>query len=200
MPQVPKPKRETKKARKKWNRAKPWLQVPEAPATEDVSQSISLFSEADEYRAGLDMIYRIQKARAVTFSKKGLQGLPSWVWGICLCCGTYLKRGRAPQAHHWCIRRSAGVTVNHWWNLWPLCSEDCHHNIENDTVGRSVANEHYQRIARYHLQLSSELPIEKLRSAGRAWILAGILELVGAGDLDERQPYYLPPVEETEDD
>jgi hypothetical protein len=199
VPQVPKPKRKSKQRVKKERAKLPWLQRPTQPDAEDVRGSINLFAESNG-DDGESSDYRAQKAMAVAFTKMGLKDLPPWVWGVCLNCGTYLKRGRAPQAHHWCVRRSAGVSINNWWNLWPLCSESCHHEIENERVGSSVANEHYLRIARYHLQLNSELPVTKLQHRGRAWILSNILGLVMNGGLDEYQPYYLPPVEETEND
>jgi hypothetical protein len=157
---------------------------PEVTEITQPTGGLNLFcSDVDP---GSSPVYRVQKAIAIAFWAKG-KDLPPGVFGVCAVDGTHLHRGQVPAAHHAIIRRSAGVTINDWQNLLPVCSEGCHHAIENDAKNKEVMDRYYLLISEYHLEDSCPT-----RVRGRNYLFHWIRALQADGRLDERQPYNLP--------
>lgn len=185
MPPVPKPKRKSKAARQRTRqRDKPWLK-PECAinGTRLPLPVIALGQGLEDDHPG----YAVQKMRAVRFSAHGLR-LESDEWGACYVCGTHIKRGVVPQAHHGIVKKGQGHRIDEWWNLFPLCCEECHRRLESRELFDRLIQDYYLRISKYYL-----MDAEPSAERGREWLDKQLTNWHTQNQV--KQSFYLPPVQ-----
>jgi len=70
---------------------------------------------------------------------------------VCVVCGTLLTADDGPQTHHGIITKGDGMHIDRWWNLFPVCDDTCHRELEAHKTWDSVMHMHYIHISADHL-------------------------------------------------
>jgi len=71
--------------------------------------------------------------------------------GVCVVCGHILHAEDGPQTHHGIISKGDGIHVDVWWNLFPICDDTCHRELEAHKTWEQVMHMHYIEISAWEL-------------------------------------------------
>jgi hypothetical protein len=89
-------------------------------------------------------------------------------YAVCRACEKPIRHQNY-TAHHGIVKKSDGIRVDEWWNLFIVCSEECHHILESKAEFAALLQCHYLSVSRY------EMPeIAPSKQAGYGWIKSRI--------------------------
>jgi len=97
--------------------------------------------------------YRTAKREALEFSLRTdpTALLTPGAVAVCVVCGHILTEDDGPQTHHGIITKGDGIHLDVWWNLFPVCDDTCHRELEHHDTWDGVMLQHYYHISALHL-------------------------------------------------